>query len=77
MGKPHHDAEIEADFEEVADARRADRRQSDRRVMRQRFDALFAASLINQMEGEAPRAPRATAYATSRAACGRRVNVRT
>jgi hypothetical protein len=40
----------DADFEEVADQRRGgDRRQSDRRADKPRFDTLFAATLVNHV----------------------------
>lgn len=40
----------DADFEEVGDQRAgADRRRTDRRYARQRFDTLFAATLVNQV----------------------------
>jgi hypothetical protein len=40
---------MDADFEEIGDQRRADRRQSDRRAQRARLDVGFAATLINQI----------------------------
>jgi hypothetical protein len=40
---------VDADFEEIGDERRADRRQSDRRAQRMRLDPGFAATLINQV----------------------------
>ncbi|MEZ5961792.1 MAG: hypothetical protein R3C30_15420 [Hyphomonadaceae bacterium] len=41
--------EIDADFEEVGDQRRTDRRQSDRRALRMKLDPMFAATLVNQI----------------------------
>ncbi len=77
MGKPQTPPEVDADFAEVADQRRADRRHSDRRAPRQRLDTLFAALLINQVEMIPAFAP-ARAYAPSPTMPrGRRVNVRT
>jgi len=40
---------VDADFEDVGDQRRADRRQSDRRAPRLKLDPAFAATLINQI----------------------------
>jgi hypothetical protein len=40
---------VDADFSEVRDERRADRRKNDRRATRARFDTLFAATLVNHV----------------------------
>jgi hypothetical protein len=40
---------IDADFVEIGEQRRADRRASDRRAARMRLDPLFAATLVNQI----------------------------
>jgi hypothetical protein len=40
---------IDADFEEVGEQRRTDRRTSDRRAPRMKLDPLFAATLVNQI----------------------------
>jgi hypothetical protein len=40
---------IDADFVEVGDQRRTDRRSSDRRAQRLKLDPLFAATLVNQI----------------------------
>lgn len=40
---------LDADFEEVGEQRRTDRRQSDRRAPRLKLDPLFAATLVNQI----------------------------
>ena len=40
---------IDADFEEVGEQRRTDRRASDRRAQRLKLDPLFAATLVNQI----------------------------
>ncbi|MBK6702427.1 MAG: hypothetical protein IPG56_00750 [Caulobacteraceae bacterium] len=40
---------LDADFEEVGDQRRTDRRQSDRRAPRMQLHPLFAATLVNQI----------------------------
>ena len=40
---------IDADFHEVSDQRRTDRRQSDRRARRMTLDPLFAATLVNHI----------------------------
>jgi hypothetical protein len=40
---------IDADFEEVGEQRRMDRRASDRRAPRLKLDPLFAATLVNQI----------------------------
>ena len=60
---------IDADFEEIGEQRRTDRRASDRRTPRLKLDPLFAATLVNQIarsetmsvDGYAPklRGPRA------------------
>jgi hypothetical protein len=39
----------DADFEEVADQRRGDRRQLNRRADKPRFNTLFAATLVNHV----------------------------
>ena len=43
---------LDADFEEVGDQRRTDRRASDRRAPRMKLDSLFAATLVNQVARE-------------------------
>jgi hypothetical protein len=40
---------VDADFEEIGDQRRSDRRSSDRRAPRLRLEPAFAATLINQV----------------------------
>lgn len=40
---------IDADFEEVGEQRRTDRRAGDRRAARLKLDPLFAATLVNQI----------------------------
>ena len=40
---------LDADFEEVGEQRRTDRRHSDRRAPRMKLDPLFAATLVNQI----------------------------
>jgi len=40
---------IDADFSEVSDQRRTDRRKSDRRAPRMTLDPMFAATLVNQV----------------------------
>ncbi|MGQ0531132.1 MAG: hypothetical protein ACT4OF_00385 [Caulobacteraceae bacterium] len=40
---------LDADFEEVGDQRRTDRRTVDRRAARVKLDPLFAATLVNQI----------------------------
>lgn len=62
MGATEPPPEMEADFAEVGEQRRADRRGRERRSQRQRFGTLFAASLINQIA--APEAPRLRRYPT-------------
>ena len=39
----------DADFEEVSNQRRSDRRGSDRRSARMHFDTLFAATLVSHV----------------------------
>jgi len=41
---------IDAEFVDVGDNRRQDRRARDRRTGRAKFDTLFAATLVNQIE---------------------------
>ena len=60
---------IDADFEEVGEQRRTDRRANDRRSLRFKLDPLFAATLVNQIStaemprvhgyAQPPRGPRA------------------
>lgn len=40
---------IDADFEDVGEQRRTDRRANDRRATRFKLDPLFAATLVNQI----------------------------
>jgi hypothetical protein len=40
---------VDADFEEIGDQRRTDRRHTDRRAARLKLDPKFAATLINQI----------------------------
>lgn len=40
---------LDADFEEVGDQRRTERRKSDRRATRMQLDPMFAATLVNQI----------------------------
>ena len=42
-------AALDADFEEIGDQRRTDRRSSDRRAPRFKLDPMFAATLVNQI----------------------------
>ncbi|MEZ5956714.1 MAG: hypothetical protein R3C27_05815 [Hyphomonadaceae bacterium] len=49
MSAAHPAHAIDADFVEVGDQRRADRRQSDRRAPRMKLDPMFAATLVNQV----------------------------
>jgi hypothetical protein len=59
---------VDADFEEIGDQRRADRRTSDRRAPRLRLEPGFAATLISQITPtEVPRAVYATASRGPRA----------
>jgi len=46
---------IDADFQEIGEQRRTDRRQSERRAPRMELDPLFAVTLVNHV------APRETA----------------
>lgn len=41
--------EIEAEFAEIGDQRRRDRRAGDRRAARMRIEPLFAATLVNHV----------------------------
>jgi len=50
MGAAESPRVYDADFEEVGDQRfGADRRKTDRRAARHRFDTLFAATLVNHV----------------------------
>ena len=40
---------VDADFEQIGDQRRSDRRSADRRAPRLKLDPAFAATLINQI----------------------------
>ena len=40
---------VDADFIEIGEERRTDRRASDRRAPRLKLDPLFAATLVNQI----------------------------
>ena len=40
---------VDADFEDIGDQRRSDRRSADRRAPRLKLDPGFAATLINQI----------------------------
>lgn len=40
---------LDADYEEVGEQRRADRRSADRRALRHRLDPLFAATLVRHV----------------------------
>ncbi len=42
-------AALDADFEEIGDQRRTDRRSSDRRAPPLKLDPMFAATLVNQI----------------------------
>lgn len=52
---------IDADFEEIGDQRRMDRRGSDRRATRFKLDPLFAATLVSHITPS--QEPAATGYA--------------
>jgi hypothetical protein len=45
---------LDAEFEELGDQRRTDRRSSDRRAPRLRLDPMFAATLVNQIARPEP-----------------------
>ncbi len=62
MSAARLDHVVDADFAEIGDQRRADRRTSDRRAGRLRLDPLFAATLVNQVARPEP-PHRAHAYA--------------
>lgn len=59
MGEKHPPPEMEAEFREVGEERRADRRGRERRARQQRFDCLFAATLINHVAPESRASARA------------------
>jgi hypothetical protein len=40
---------VDADFEDIGDQRRTDRRSTDRRAPRMRLHPAFAATLVNQI----------------------------
>ncbi len=66
--------EIEAEFVDIGDQRRRDRRSSDRRTPRARMEPLFAATLISHVMGPDQRTTRAYAEAAPRS--GGIVNLR-
>ncbi len=74
MGETHSPPEMEAEFREVGEERRADRRGRERRARRLRFDSLFAVTLINQVA--TPEKPSPRVYAARRALRGGIVNLR-
>lgn len=74
MGETRTPPAMDADFEEVAEQRRAERRASDRRLPRRQFDTLFAAMLINHVSP--PQALLAGAYPAYKPRLGFRVNLR-
>ncbi|MFN3465342.1 MAG: hypothetical protein ACK4X1_14840 [Terricaulis sp.] len=66
---------LDADYEEVGEQRRTDRRAGDRRVRRLKLDPLFAATLVNHV-AKAEAAPRRSyAAPQSRLRTGIVVNV--
>jgi hypothetical protein len=64
---------LDADFVEIGEQRRADRRAGDRRAGRARLDPLFAAILVNHVARPEP--ARRRAYAAPFARPGVVVNV--
>jgi hypothetical protein len=54
------DRVVDADFDEIGEQRRADRRGRDRRGRRLRLDPLFALTLLNHVAG--PQPPRRRGY---------------
>lgn len=55
---------IDAEFVDVGDSRRGDRRAQNRRTVRAKLDTLFAATLVNQITASEEACPRA--YATTK-----------
>lgn len=49
MEERAHPHALDAEFEEIGEQRRGERRKSDRRATRDRLDPLFAATLVNQI----------------------------
>lgn len=65
---------MDADFEEIGDQRRADRRRGDRRAPRMRLDTRFAATLVNHIAP--PERTGVPSYAkTSSLRCGVVLNI--
>ncbi|HEX8901974.1 hypothetical protein [Vitreimonas sp.] len=54
---------IDAEFEDIGDQRRGERRQRDRRAASTKLDPLFAATLVNQIA--TPEATHTDGYATA------------
>ncbi len=54
---------LDAEFVDIGEQRRGDRRQRDRRAPRARLDTLFAATLVNHIT--APERPRCSGYAAA------------
>jgi hypothetical protein len=67
---------FDADFEEIADRRRSERRHDQRRAPRQRFDPLFAATLVNHIARPEEVYADAGAYSHERDLLGIVVNLR-
>ena len=74
MSAARHTAALDADFEEVADQRRTDRRAQERRNRPHRFDPLFAATLLSHV-AEAPEGVTGACYAPTRHAAGAWLNI--
>lgn len=66
---------LDADFEEIGEQRRADRRANDRRAPRLKLDPLFAATLVNQIAKPERSVVHGYAPAPSRLRAGTVVNV--
>lgn len=75
MSAARHTAALDADFEEVADQRRTDRRAQERRSRPHRFDPLFAATLLSHVT-DAPEGLTGACYASTRFATGAWLNIR-
>lgn len=65
---------IDAEFVDVGDSRRQDRRAHERRTERAKIDTLFAATLVNQVTAAEAFCPRAYA-AKSKLRAGIVVNI--
>ena len=73
MSAPRLAPVVDADFAEIGDQRRSDRREGERRAPRLKLDPLFAATLVNHIARA--ETPRARGYAAAGVRAGIMVNL--